>query len=322
MRLFALLLLVGGAMGGGRCDGAGGYLFVTFRGEATPMTEQVYFLLSENGVDWQALDDAEPVLVSTRGEKGARDPFILRSHDGQKAWVIATDLSIHLHHGWERAQTAASRSILVWESEDLVNWSEPRLIEVAPDDAGCAWAPEAIYDAERGEYMVFWASKTAADNFAKHRIWAAWTKDFKEFGEPFVYIEKPTTVIDTTIVHDGEVYYRFTKDEKYKAITMETSSRLMEGWHNVEGFTLDRLRGYEGPTCFKVEQAAEGEPAGWRLLLDNYAKGRGYQSYVTDDLSSGNFVEGEKMEFPFHPVRHGSVLRLTEEEHQRLEKLQ
>ena len=40
------------------------------------------------------------------------------------------------------------------------------------------------------------ASTTARDNFAKHRIWAARTKDFKSFSQPFIYIEKPTAVID------------------------------------------------------------------------------------------------------------------------------
>lgn len=317
MRIAALLLVVSLALPSLAADPAG-YLFATFRGESSPMTEQVYFLLSENGRDWQALNGGEPTLVSDVGDKGARDPFILRSHDNQKVYVIATDLSMNRNHSWQRAQEEASQSILVWESDDLVNWSEPRLVKVAPDDAGCAWAPEAIWDAERSEYMVFWASKTASDGFAKHRIWAVRTKDFQTFGEPFVYIDKPTTVIDTTIIHDGNAYYRFTKDEKYKAITMETSPRLMDGWQEVEGFSLDRLRGYEGPTCFEIEPSHDGQPARWRLLLDHYARGRGYQSYETDDLATGKFVEGAPMNFPFHPVRHGSVLPLSSEEYQRL----
>ncbi len=296
----------------------GGYLFVTFRGEGTPMTEQVYFMISEDGLDWTALNGGEPVLVSDVGEKGVRDPYILPSPDRSKFYLIATDLSIHLNGDWGRAQTAASKSIVVWETEDLVNWSEPRLVKVAPDNAGCTWAPEVIYDEERGEYMVFWASKTADDNFSKHRIWAARTKDFKEFGEPFVYIEKPTTVIDTTIVREDGIYYRFTKDEKHKAITLEHSRDLMDGWKEVEDFSLGKLTGYEGPTCFRLKPKTDGGEGDWCLLLDWYATGRGYQPYVTDDLMSGNFIEREKMHFPFHPVRHGTVMPVTREEMARL----
>ena len=39
----------------------GGFLFVAFNGEATPLTEQVYFVLSRDGHQWDALNGAEPV---------------------------------------------------------------------------------------------------------------------------------------------------------------------------------------------------------------------------------------------------------------------
>jgi arabinoxylan arabinofuranohydrolase len=297
-----------------------GYLFVTFRGEATPMTEQVYFMLSENGYDWKALNKGEPVLVSTVGEKGVRDPYIIRSHDNTRFYLIATDLSINLNRDWGRAQSAASKSIVIWESGDLVNWSEPRLVKVAPDNAGCTWAPEAVYDEKRGEYMLFWASKTADDNFSKQRIWAARTQDFRAFSKPFVYIEKPTTVIDTTIIRENENYYRFTKDEKHKAITLETSRDLMDGWREVSDFSLARMTGYEGPACFMMKPAGDGIPARWCLLLDWYSQGRGYQPYETDDLGKGQFSEGCRMNFPFHPVRHGTVMPVSAEEMNRLAK--
>lgn len=294
-----------------------GFLFVTFRGEGTPMTEQVYFAVSENGRKWQALNDSKPVLVSDLGEKGVRDPYVLRSHDGERFYLIATDLSIHHNGDWGRAVRGGSHSIVVWESTDLVNWSEPRLVEVAPDDAGCTWAPEAIYDHANQDYLVFWASTTRRDNYAKHRIWAARTKDFKTFSEPFIYIEKPTTVIDTTIVRDGDVYYRFSKDEKYKAITLEKAPAVEGPWTDIPEFSLAKLRGYEGPACYQIQPAKEGQPATWGLILDHYARGRGYQPYVTQDLASGEFQEDGDFSFPFK-FRHGSVLPLSAEEYERV----
>src|SRR5919109_729511 len=41
----------------------GGFLFATFKGEQTPMTEQIYFALSKEGRQWTALKGGEPVLV-------------------------------------------------------------------------------------------------------------------------------------------------------------------------------------------------------------------------------------------------------------------
>jgi hypothetical protein len=291
----------------------GGYLFVTFKGEQSPMTEQIYFVASRDGMQWTSLNGGEPVLVSQLGEKGVRDPFVLRSHDGGKVFLIATDLSINLNRNWGRAVRSGSKSIVIWESEDLVKWSQPRLVKVAPDDAGCTWAPEAIYDQARKEYLVFWASTTASDQFAKHRIWAARTKDFRSFSEPFIFIEKPTAVIDTTIVFDNGKYVRFTKDEKVKALTAETSDRLDGTWTDVPNFSLAQLRGYEGPACFRLTEADAGKPAKWCLLLDHYARGQGYKPFVTDDLAGGQFTAAENFKFPFK-LRHGSVLPVSPDE--------
>lgn len=296
----------------------GGYLFVTFKGESTPRTEQVYFGLSRDGRGWEALQGGRPVLTSDVGEKGARDPFVLRAHGGGKAFLIATDLSIHRNPNWSRAVRAGSRSLLVWETADWVNWDGPRLVEVAPPDAGCTWAPEAIYDEERGDYLVFWASTTGRDDFQRHRIWAARTKDFRTFSPPFIYIEKPTTIIDTTIVRDGGRYHRFTKDEKYKAITLEVADRLEGPWHDVPGFSLAKLVGYEGPACFPLA-GADGRPPAWCLLLDHYSKGEGYKPFIAAGLEGGAFVPASDFVFPFR-FRHGTVVPVSADEYERLRR--
>ena len=294
-----------------------GFLFATFRGEQTPLSEQVHFALSTDGREWAALKGGEPVLVSRLGERGLRDPFVLRSHDGEKFYLLGTDLSIARNPDWARAVRAGSRSIVVWESPDLVHWSAPRLAAVAPEDAGCAWAPEAVYDADKGDYLVFWASTTARDDFAKHRIWAARTRDFRDFSAPFVYIEREATIIDTTIVHDGRAYFRFTKDEKHKSITLETAAGLAGDWREIEEFSLRGLVGYEGPECYLIEPASAGRPPLWGLILDHYMAQRGYQPYVTHDLASGRFEPASGFRFPF-PFRHGSVLPVTAAEIARL----
>ena len=295
-----------------------GYLFVTFKGERTPMSEQVYFVISRDGKEWTSLNGGEPVLVSMIGEKGVRDPFLLRAQDGGRFFLIATDLSIHLNPNWGRAVTKGSRSIVIWESTDLVKWSEPRLVKVAADGAGCTWAPEAVYDEKNRNYLVFWASKTAGDNFKKHRIWAARTSDFATFSEPFIFIDKPNDVIDTTIVFDGGKYYRFSKDERFKAITLETSDTLEGEWADVPDFSLARLQGFEGPACYRLTSPRAHQPATWSLLLDHYSKGEGYKTFITTNLATGDFKAAPDFRFPFK-LRHGSVLPISADELARLE---
>ncbi|MBI2512110.1 MAG: hypothetical protein HYV96_09025 [Opitutae bacterium] len=68
----------------------GGFLFVMFRNEPPATAEQIHFALSRDGREWTALNDGRPVLVTELGEKGARDPYVLRREDGQGFVLIAT----------------------------------------------------------------------------------------------------------------------------------------------------------------------------------------------------------------------------------------
>jgi sucrose-6-phosphate hydrolase SacC (GH32 family) len=315
-RLLLPLVLLAGT---GAMAGDGGFLFATFKGEQTPMSEQIYFAVSPDGRHWNALNHSQPVLVSPLGEKGVRDPYLVRAPDGKKFYLLATDLSIHFNGDWTRATHAGSQSLVIWDSTDLVHWSPPRLVKVAPADAGCAWAPEAVYDEGKQAYLTFWASTTGSDNFGKQRIWAAWTRDFVTFEKPFAYIDKPWHVIDTDIVRENGNYYRFSKDEEYKSITMEVSTNLLGPWNDVTNFSMAKIRGYEGPECYQIKPAADGKPAKWCLILDQYSLGTGYQPFVTDDLSCGQFKPDEDFVFPFR-FRHGCSLPISAAEYQRLEK--
>lgn len=301
------------------------YLFVHFIGnENGGKDEQIYFSVSENGADWKTLNGGNPVLISNVGEKGVRDPHIIRSPQGDKYFLIATDLSIYHRKGdsdmWNSCQTSGSRSIVVWESSDLVNWSEARLAEIAPDDAGCAWAPETVYDPVRERYMVFWASKTASDGFSVQRIYRSFTEDFKTFTKPELYIDGgEISNIDTNILEDNGIYYRFTKNESQSSVIMEKSASLDGGFEEVGTYKLNGIagntvRGYEGPTSYKIN----GENK-WCLLLDYFSKGQGYKPFVTDDITKGEFVSAQDFNFD-GKYRHGTVMPITKAEYDILVK--
>ncbi len=294
----------------------GGYLFTTFKSEATPQTEQIYFGLSQDGFHWDVLNNGNPALISDVGEKGVRDSYLLRSHDGKKFFLIATDLSNNLNRDWHRATHAGSKCIVVWESDDLVKWSAPRLVKVAPDDAGCTWAPEAIYDEETKDYLVYWSSTTGRDNFAQQRIWSAHTTDFKKFSAPEIFIEKSSTVYDTDIIRAGNKYYRFSKFPQNNAVLMEVADKLSGPWNEVSGFNLTGMQHYEGPAAFQlIAPNAESESGTWCLMLDH--PGKGYDPFITTNLAAGKFIAGRGMKFPC-AFRHGSILPLSAEEYQRV----
>lgn len=296
-----------------------GYLFAHFIGEQKD-GEQIYFSLSRDGLHWQDLNDGKPVLRSEVGERGARDPFLIRSpwrgEDGKaKYYLIATDLRIEAGKGWQAAQYSGSRDILVWESDDLVEWHGPKAHTVGIEGAGCVWAPEAVYDQAKDAILVFWASMVEG----KQRIYAAYTKDFDRFSEPFLFLEKENHVIDSTILQVEEGYYRYTKDETTKNICIDFSKTLKpEDFNEVRSETLAELFGVEGPEIFRFNDREE-----YCLIVDRFASGKGYLPLVTKDLASGEFRILEDVEFDMGITkkRHGGIISVTEEEYARLAEM-
>ena len=165
--------------------------------------------------------------------------------------------------------------------------------------------------------MVFWASKVSDDNYSKQRIYRSYTKDFKTFTPPEIYIDNPQSVIDTTILENNGVYYRFTKDEAQSSITMMKSTSLSRGWEDVASYKIngvkgDTVTGYEGPTIYKLN----GEDR-WCLLLDYFSKSQGYKPFVTDDITEGKFVSASDFTFDA-TYRHGTVIPITTSEYKLL----
>lgn len=311
-----------------------GYLFTYMTGEGTPDGEQVHFALSDGDdpLNWYELNGGEPVLTSDLGEEGVRDPFVVRSPEDGTFYLVATDLRIHGDWDWDRAVRHGSHSLMVWESDDLVNWSDQREVEVAPPDAGNTWAPEAHWDSERGQFVVYWASALYGEDDpdrtgdAHQRMMHATTTDFEEFSEPEVWHDPGHAVIDSTVVEHGDSYFRYTKDERdpsdghecAKHITAERSDDLLDtSWVHIAdciGQGSEDSPGIdqgEGPTVF-----ASNSEDKWYLFIDEFTD-RGYVPFETTDLASGEWSMVEEYSLP-ESSRHGTVMPITQAEHDRL----
>jgi len=294
-----------------------GYLFAYFKGEGSEDGEQVYFALSRGNdpLHWQELNGGRPILASRLGERGVRDPYLVRSPRGDCFYLVATDLKIYGNGDWSRAVTDGSRSIMVWKSEDLVRWSDQAMVEIAPPEAGCAWAPEVFYDEVEGVYNVFWASMLGGEadsgnQDSYHRMMVASTKDFNTFSKPSVYMDYGYSVIDTTMIDDRGTIYRISKGhnvmQEAGASFHAPNYTLING--NVEQPFL--VRG-EGPIIFKSNTEEK-----WYCFVDEYGL-RGYVPLETTDLGSGEWSLPMKYRLPDSP-RHGSVIPVTAAEYERL----
>ncbi len=315
-----------------------GYTFAYFTGNSIA-GENIYFAASNgnNALSWTELNGGQPKLTSVYGEKGLRDPFLIRSPEGDTFYLIATDLSIGRDGDWGRAQTQGSKYIEIWESHDLVTWSDQRHVKIAPDNVGNTWAPEAYYDDSTGQYVVFWAASRFADDDPRHTgsyyqtMMYATTRDFVTFSEAKVWQDFGASRIDSTVSKDGGTYYRFTKDEGSvtgcRDIIEESSDSLMAvddrsvaGWsaQNAAWRLVDSCIGrdagtgaVEGPTIFA---ANDGDTSGskYYLFVDEYG-GRGYIPLGSDSLSSPDWKVPATYLLPSSP-RHGTVMPVTASE--------
>ncbi|GIG92132.1 glycoside hydrolase family 43 protein [Plantactinospora endophytica] len=303
-----------------------GYLMAHFTGESAT-GEQIYLAHSRDGVHWTDLNNGGPVLLSTVGTRGVRDPALVRSPAGDRYWIVATDLRIASGTSWSDAANRGSTSLVVWESTDLVNWSAPRLVNVAGGIAGAgnAWAPEAIWNPATGDYVVYWATNSARNGVTKHRIWYARTGDFRSFTAPQLYIERGGTqgIIDTQIVEvpnsvGGYRYYRASADGH---ITVEASNSVLGSWTtlgNLSHLGISNGTGggnvVEGPMWAQFNGRNE-----WALWLDQFATGRGYLPIVSTNLdSTQNFRTHSDYAMGGNRKRHGSILNLTAAEQSRV----
>ncbi|WP_328988496.1 family 43 glycosylhydrolase [Kribbella sp. NBC_01245] len=309
-----------------------GYAFSYFTGNSIA-GEKIYFAASRgnNALRWDELNGGQPTLESTKGTLGLRDPFLIRSPEGDRFFLIATDLSIGRNGDWDAAQRQGSRYLEVWESTDLVNWSEQRHVLVSPPTAGNTWAPEAYWDEDLQSYVVFWASKLYADSDPGHtgstynRMLYATTRDFKTFSAPKIWQDRGESRIDSTVIKESGTYYRFTKDEGgggtgCSDIIQEKSSSLTAvdlpgnpAWA-MQDSCIGRDAGtsaVEGPTVFK---ANPGDTSGsnYYLFVDEYG-GRGYIPLGTNNLEAPDWKVPSTYSLPASP-RHGTVLPVTQAE--------
>jgi hypothetical protein len=328
------------------------YLFTHFTGaEGTAASEQVYFATSKDGLNFSDLNNLDPVLTSDIGEKGVRDMCMIRSAEGDRFFLIATDLSIYYRGGWNtqgNATNTGSRKVVVWESTDLVNWSEPRLVPVAPDGAGNAWAPEAFYDEKTGEYLIFYASVTS-----QNEIWVNKTRDFYTFTPAEKFVSNiggntlqyssgtgwtprnppanATSTIDASIMeHDG-YYYRSERINEnnncYQRVdrVSKADGLLSDQWDitslgSMESApNINRAQGgLEGPEFYKLGSSA-GEHAGkWVIMADQFAAGTGYLPILMADPAdpaTWTAFSSSEYNFGFAKKRHGNILPITEAEY-------
>lgn len=279
----------------GASDETEAYFWTFFTGEGQG-AERVSIAASKgnDALTWNTLNQGQPIFTSTVGTQGLRDPFIIRAPHGDKFYMIATDLKVDgLAGGFTTAQISGSTYIEVWESDDLVTWSEQRHVKVSSDFAGNTWAPEAYWDEELDTFVVFWASNlypttNVADRtgVTYNRMMYATTDDFVTFSDAKIWSDvrrgNGLGLIDSTVAKKDGVYHRFTKDEASMTIRHEKSTDLTA---TITG-TLPGTTGAADQWTLVEERVASGLPNG--EPGGTYSSGEGANIFAANEGDVNN----------------------------------
>lgn len=273
----------------------------------TEADEALHLAVStDGGHRFEPVNEGRPVLHGTVGTGALRDPFLGLGPDG-RIHLLATD-------GW------SSPSIVhaVAERGALFSWSAQRLLPVMEKVPGAhnAWAPEFFYDHTSGRYHLIWSSVVDDSVPAEgrdwlnvgqdHRIWSCTTEDFLSFSEPAVFFDPGHSVIDATVVRDGERFLMAYKDERGVNDPSTSHKHIMVTGFDQPAGPFEPPRGpvtpsaVEGPSLFR-------RGAQWVMIFDHYLERR----YGAARSSDGWTWERAVVDLP-PGARHASVLTLPD----------
>jgi hypothetical protein len=206
-------------------------------------------------------------------------------------------------------------------TRDFVTWSAQREVPVMAHEPTVlnSWAPEIVYDAERQEYVIFWASTipgrfpaTAGSSEEKynHRMYFTTTKDFTTFAPTALFYDPGFSVIDATFLDTDGGRRLIVKDETRfppkKHLQMATAAGGSRGPFPALGapFTPPGLW-VEGPTALKVGDH-------YVVYFDAYIA-KHYGALRSRDLVTWEDVT-QSMSFPDEGtdirMRHGTVIEV------------
>ncbi|MFE9450098.1 glycoside hydrolase family 43 protein [Streptomyces sp. NPDC006739] len=260
----------------------------------------LHLAVSPDGLEWTPLNQNNPVVTPTAGDLGLRDPFILRKQDGTFV-VLATDLK---GTDW----TYVSQYIHVWDSTDLRTFTGYRRMKLH-DMNTHSWAPEAYWDASRGQYGVIYS---AVNSSGHNVIMVNYTGDFVTASAPQVFFDPGYDVIDgdMAVGVDGYNYLYFKGDQTLRGAR---STSLNPGSFT-EFSTGVAHGGTEAPTLVKSLRSGT-----WWLWGDTYTPNGVFYAWQAGGVASGTWTALDQRTYT-QPVnsKHCGITTITTSEYDNL----
>ena len=324
--------------------GNSNYLFAYFTGTSIE-GQTIHLAVSQDGLNYTALRNNEPVIVPSKGTGCVRDPYLWFNEKDNYYYILATDLDF-TDTGSDYSDN--SESFIVWRSKDLVNWYDETMIDVKAvlgrlginnNNMQAVWAPQVLWDGS--SYVVYFSLQCdATSNGSWNPLTIVYLKtsdllDQSKYNEYGVIHNPGRHVIDADIIKkpNSNQYYMFYKDESASGGVQSIYYMVSDNGPTGPYYAPNNANGGRGPQLFSdIGQNLEGcnsffdDNGDLITFVDEY----GYWNSLTNqneahfhvsrssDFSTFTTLPDSSHNLNSLSPRHGSVVKITDEEYNRL----
>ena len=297
--------------------------------------------MSRDGYHYQDILEGNAIFdpkEHARIEGGTRDAYITRAWNGKGYIMVTTDMCVAKSHKWD------NYGIDLLKSDDLVNWTSVTFDyrkgpSIFSDGATATspyrdwstinrvWAPQIFWDpnyrwpsGEKGGYMIYYSMLNRPEEAYDRMYYSYANKDFTQLTMPRLLFDWGYATIDADInlLADGKYHMLIKKEGGRPGIYTATSDHLTYGWGEpVEDdyVSFEGRKNCEGSSAFQLI----GDKT-WRVAYIQYSDHPKHYRICKADENLRNFHDPVDIEGVTAP-QHGSFMRITKKEYQRLLKL-
>ena len=321
-----------------------GYLYCHMNDRGRAWTA---YALSRDGFHYHDLLDGDSIFSDAehaRIEGATRDAFVCRKHDGSGYLMVCTDMNVGARDLLGKAATWDNYGIDLLTSDDLIHWqsttfdyrsgtaifSDPEAESVYQNwsTINRVWAPQIMWDADyqwpdgrKGGYMVYYSMWNRGEEAYDRMYYSYADESFTTLTQPRLLFDWGYATIDADInwvSADQKWHMMIKKEGGQPGLFTATAPALMGPWSEpVE----DDYVNFEGnKKCEGVSAFQLVGDSTWVIGYIEYSSNPKNYRLCRADQYMRNFHSPQNIEGVSRP-QHGSFLRLTKEEYERLEQL-
>ncbi|MDO4462847.1 MAG: glycoside hydrolase family 43 protein [Bacteroidia bacterium] len=300
--------------------------------------EWTAYAVSNDGIHFTDIIEGDSIFSPhklARIEGGTRDAYICRKHDNSGYIMVTTDMCVRKSNKWN------NYGIDLLTSLDLINWESTTFDfrqgpSVFSDSTSLnpyndysticrVWAPQIFWDpnylwpnGNKGGYMVYYSILNIPEDKYDRMYYSYADEDFKTLTKPRLLFDWGYATIDCDInyLESDCLYHMMIKKEGGKpGIFTATSKELTKGWSEPVDDDFVSFEGdlmCEGVSAFRID----GEE-GWRVAYIQYSTNPKHYRICKADKYLRNFNSPADIQGVQAP-QHGSFMRITQEEYDRL----